>query len=344
MRIRLTGMMLARALVAAPTGMTLARALVAAPSALSQANSRPVLPLSVSHPARTSALAQSGRSQHARWKDVSLPPLSSICSTILCLSPPSAIMSGCRTELSALTSMPLSTSRSTAPRLPNCAAAKSSSGPGSCSGRIFCSLRFFAAAFLEDMDRAVRGGCAGDGAPCVGRMRSAAAAEAVRQGSGQGRAGPGPGAAPRTGPPPQGGGQAATARGSAGGRQSGSKIPSQNVSVSCAARTAPAHDARARLATWPRRGGTQTRDGSLEHELAGTLNRTLNRTETECSFLQEGDAGLVRLRSAKCFSTLRLLSGWSSWAERLARELEELRALDGALGSKTENVKDFMNA
>ena len=50
------------------------------------------------------------------------------------------------------------------------------------------------------------------------------------------------------------------------------------------------------------------------------------------------------LRSAKCFSTLRLLSGWSSWAERLARELEELRALDGALGSKTENVKDFMNA
>ena len=52
------------------------------------------------------------------------------------------------------------------------------------------------------------------------------------------------------------------------------QIPGQNVSVSCAARTAPAHDARARLATWPRRGGTQTRDGSLEHELAGTLNRT----------------------------------------------------------------------
>ena len=47
-------------------------------------------------------------------------------------------------------------------------------------------------------------------------------AEAVRQGSGQGRAGPGPGAAPRTGPPPLGGGQVATARGSAGGRQSGS--------------------------------------------------------------------------------------------------------------------------
>ena len=268
--IRLTGMMLARALVAAPTGMTLARALVAAPSALSQANSRPVLPLSVSHPARTSALAQSGRSQHARWKDVSLPPLSSICSTILCLSPPSAIMSGCCTELSALTSMPLSTSRSTAPRLPNCAAAKSSSGPGFCSGRIFCSLRFCAAAFLEDMDRAVRGGCAGDGAPCVGRMRSARPGQ-KQSGKGAGRSGQGPARAPLLVLVQVRRRKVVDKRPQRAAPQVGAKvvqIPGQNVSVSCAARTAPAHDARARLATWPRRGGTQTRDGSLEHELA----------------------------------------------------------------------------
>ena len=57
------------------------------------------------------------------------------------------------------------------------------------------------------------------------------------------------------------------------------QIPGQNVSVSCAARTAPAHDARARLATWPRRGGTQHGIG-LEHEFVpATLNHTLNRTE-----------------------------------------------------------------
>ena len=56
-------------------------------------------------------------------------------------------------------------------------------------------MRFFAAAVLEDMDRAVRGGCAGDGAPCVGRMRSARPGH-KQSGKGAGRSGQGPARAP----------------------------------------------------------------------------------------------------------------------------------------------------
>ena len=174
-------------------------------------------------------------------------------------------MSGCRTELSALTSMPLSTSRSTAPRLPNCAAAKSSSGPGFCSGRIFCSLRFFAAAVLEDMDRAVRGGCAGDGAPCVGRMRSARPGQ-KQSGKGAGRSGQGPARAPLLVLVQVRRRKVVDKRPQRAAPQVGAKvvqIPGQKVSVSCAARTAPAHDARARLATWPLRGGKCQNTGTV---------------------------------------------------------------------------------
>ena len=57
-------------------------------------------------------------------------------------------------------------------------------------------------------------GGAGDGAPCVGRMRSARPGQ-KQSGERLGDLGlrrPGRGAAPRTGPPPLGGGQAAAAR------------------------------------------------------------------------------------------------------------------------------------
>ena len=60
----------------------------------------------------------------------------------------------------------------------------------------------------------------------------------------------------------------------------------KNVSVSCAARTAPAHDARARLATWPLQGGTQ-HDTGLEHDLA-THTETVPGSGRQSASLEEG--------------------------------------------------------
>ena len=100
-----------------------------------------------------------------------------------------------------------------------------------------------------------------------GRGRSSSA-----KGVGRGR----PGRGARTGPPPLGGGQAATARGSAGGRQSGSNSWSESLGVlrrshgACARRARPARH----LATAGRHANTGR---VLEHQLAGHTERCTGR-------------------------------------------------------------------
>ena len=64
------------------------------------------------------------------------------------------------------------------------------------------------------------------------------------------------------------------------------QIASQKGCLSCVARTAPAHDARARLATWPLQGGTQ-HDTGLEHDLA-THTETVPGGGRQSASLEEG--------------------------------------------------------
>ena len=96
-------------------------------------------------------------------------------------------------------------------------------------------------------------------AECAARPRQ-------KQGGGQGR--PGWGAAPCTGPPPLGGGQVATARGSADGRQSGSKflVRKSRSPAPLAPRLRTTRHLARHLATARRHANTGR---VLEHQLAG---------------------------------------------------------------------------
>ena len=98
----------------------------------------------------------------------------------------------------------------------------------------------------------------------VGRMRSARPGQ-KQSGKGAGRSGQGPARAPLLVLVQVRRRKVVDKRPQRAAPQVGAKvvqIPGKKVSVSCAARTAPAHDARARLATWPLLGRQMSKYGN----------------------------------------------------------------------------------